>query len=162
MVTKLTALACLVAAAAVTAFAAVGHTISSQQKNATRVDWVASHGPGGGPALALAVAPSAPQTIYVGTPTGVFRSVDGGHSWVSAGLATRVRVLVPEGVRQGVTSLLVDPQAPATVYAGLNPHWEGVRMKYAEPVFKSTDGGRSWGPLPLRGQPIAISLTEPA
>jgi len=29
--------------------------------------WGPSHGPEGGPALALAVAPSAPETVYVGT-----------------------------------------------------------------------------------------------
>jgi photosystem II stability/assembly factor-like uncharacterized protein len=105
--------------------------------------WEPSHGPEGGPALAIAVSPSAPETVYVGTGRGVFRSVNGGGSWVSAGLARPQRVV----------SLAVDPRSPDTVYAGL----EG-----RQPVFESSNGGRSWRALDLRGQPVAIAPTEPA
>lgn len=105
--------------------------------------WEPSHGPDGGPAYALAVSPSAPETVYVGTGRGVFRSVDGGGSWASAGLARPQRVV----------SLAVDARAPDTVYAGLDGR---------QPVFASSNGGRSWRALDLLGQLVAVAPTEPA
>ena len=60
--------------------------------------WGPSHGPEGGPAFALAVAPSAPEIVYVGTGRGVFRSMNGGRSWASAGLAQPPG---PDGSRPG-------------------------------------------------------------
>jgi photosystem II stability/assembly factor-like uncharacterized protein len=116
--------------------------------------WGPSHGPDGGPAFAVAVAPSAPQDVYLGTGRGVFRSTDGGRSWTSAW---------PEPPASaswfpGVTALEVDPSSPATVYAGRNSRWAGG-MSYGQPVVKTTDGGRTWHALELRGQPIAITPT---
>ena len=124
--------------------------------------WGLSHGPNGGPAYALAVAPSASGDVYVGTSHGVFRSTNGGRSWRSAGLARTTALeqrrnlpTSPDSV-PGVTSLVVDPHAPTTVYAGLNGHWVGS-MTYGEAVYKTTDGGQTWRALALRGQPVAIS-----
>ena len=73
---------------------------------------------------ALAVASSSPGTVYAGTYTGVFRSVDGGESWAdrSSGLADPF-----------VLALAIDPSAPGTVYAGT---FAGV--------FRSVDGGGHW------------------
>ena len=122
------------------------------------VRWGPSRGPEGGPALALAVAPSAPEIVYVGTGRGVFRSMNGGRSWASAGLAQPPG---PDGSSPpGVTSLAVDPRTPTTVYAGLNDRWDGGTT-YRHPVFKSTNGGRTWRALGLRGQVVAITPTEP-
>jgi photosystem II stability/assembly factor-like uncharacterized protein len=101
---------------------------------------------------AVAVAPSAPHVAYVGTKVGVFRSTNGGRSWTSAGL-TRQR-------NAGVTSLVVDPHAPTTVYAGLNERWDDG-MIHRQPVYKTTNGGRTWRALDLRGQPVAISPVGP-
>jgi photosystem II stability/assembly factor-like uncharacterized protein len=112
--------------------------------------WGPSHGPDGGSADAVAVAPSAPNVVYVGTSRGVFRSTNGGRSWTTAGPN---RYLIP-----GVTSLLVDPRAPATVYAGLNWRW-ARGMSYYQRVEKTTDGGRTWHVLGLRGEPVAITRT---
>src|SRR5207244_10968909 len=55
---------------------------------------------------------------------GVFKTTNGGGSWtaVNTGLTNFQ-----------VTALAIDPQTPATVYAGT-----------ANGVFKSTDGGMSW------------------
>jgi hypothetical protein len=85
--------------------------------------WEPSHGPEGGSVSAIAVAPSAPKIVYVGTERGVFRSIDGGRSWTSAGLVER-----PDRFRSSpppVTSLAVDPRTPTTVYAGLDGRWGG-------------------------------------
>ena len=57
--------------------------------------------------------------------SGVFKSTDGGGSWS----AVNDRPDHPS-----VYALAIDPQTPATLYAGT---WEGG-------VFKSTDGGESW------------------
>ena len=109
-----------------------------------------SHGPEGGPADVIAVAPSAPQVVYLGTQRGVFRSTNGGRSWVSAGLA--------RFDRPNVTSLVVDPRSPTTVYAGRNSRWADG-MSYHQAVYKTTNGGRTWRALDLRGEPVAITPT---
>ena len=77
--------------------------------------WAPSGGPNGGPVHAVAVAPSAPEIVYVGTRRGVFKSRNGGRSWTSAGLATRRDPLLQRDPQ--ITSLAVDPRTPATVYA---------------------------------------------
>ncbi len=46
-----------------------------------------------------------PATVYLGTSFGVYESTDGGARWRQVGLS-------------GVTSLAIDPEVPARVYAG--------------------------------------------
>jgi photosystem II stability/assembly factor-like uncharacterized protein len=125
--------------------------------------WALPHGPDGGPGNTVAVAPSAPETVYLGTARGVFRSKNGGRSWTRAGLvppASADGSTVP-----GVTTLLVDGRTPNTVYAGLNSEWDGGKWNggaaYRHAVYKTTDGGRTWRALGLIGQPVAISPTGP-
>ena len=73
--------------------------------------------------------------MYVGTGTdegpgeGVFKSTDGGESWTAMNVG-----LGKDPEDTDVSALAIDPQTPATVYAGT----------YYHGVFKSTDGGRSW------------------
>ncbi|HST19138.1 MAG TPA: hypothetical protein VLK36_15845 [Gaiellaceae bacterium] len=112
--------------------------------------WGPAHGPDAGSANAIAVAPSAPHIVYLGTQRGVFRSTNGGRSWVRTGPG---QYLIP-----GVTSLLVDPRSPTTVYAGTNWRWAGG-MSYHQRAYRTTDGGRSWRALRLRGEPVAITPT---
>jgi hypothetical protein len=77
---------------------------------------------------ALAIDPSTPTTLYAGTDGysgangGVFKSTDGGASWVNTGLSTSC-----------VQALAIDPTMPTTLYAGA-----------LDDLFKSTDGGMSW------------------
>jgi BNR/Asp-box repeat len=104
--------------------------------------WAASHGPDGGPVHALAVAPSAPTVVYVGTGRGVLKSTNRGRSWANAGLAGRQ-----------IVSLAVDPRAATTAYAARG---EWVDLGYREEVFKTTDGGRTWRPLAVKGHLVAI------
>jgi uncharacterized repeat protein (TIGR01451 family) len=79
-----------------------------------------SGGPYGGSVWALVFDPSNPQTVYVATSSGVFKSTDGGGTWTRTGL------------REDVGALAIDPTNPATLYAG------GVA------VFKTTDAGATW------------------
>jgi photosystem II stability/assembly factor-like uncharacterized protein len=92
---------------------------------------------------ALAVAPSDPKVIWVGTGeandrnssgwgNGVYRSTDGGHTWARVGL---------EGSR-AIPRIVVHPKDPATAWAAVmgdlwNPGGE-------RGLFKTTDGGKTW------------------
>ena len=125
--------------------------------------WGLAHGPEGGPGNTVAVAPSAPETVYLGTGRGVFRSTNGGRSWRSAGLV--LPTSADGSSVAGVTSLVVDPRTPSAVYAGLNRQWDGGKWSggttYRRAIFKTTDGGRTWRALGVIGQPVAISPTGP-
>jgi photosystem II stability/assembly factor-like uncharacterized protein len=146
---------------AATAVASAGDAAATARSTGGR--WGLPHGPEGGPGNTVAVAPSAPETVYLGTGRGVFRSANGGRNWTSAGLVPPPSAdgsSVP-----GVTALLVDPRVPSTVYAGLNSQWDGGKWSggttYRRAVYKTTNGGRTWRALGLIGQPVAISPTGP-
>jgi photosystem II stability/assembly factor-like uncharacterized protein len=92
---------------------------------------------------ALAVAPSDPQVVYVGTGqpeerydigagNGVYRSGDGGRSWKSVGL--------PESRHIG--AIHVDPRNADVVFVAALGHLYGTNEERG--VYRSADGGRSW------------------
>lgn len=70
----------------------------------------------------MALDPANPQRLYVATSQAVFRSSDGGRSW-----------LRNNGTAYG-TALALDPARPATLYASFSPL----------SVFKSVNGGVDW------------------
>jgi photosystem II stability/assembly factor-like uncharacterized protein len=91
----------------------------------------------------LAVDPSAPKTIWVGTGeswvrnsvsvgTGVYRSRDGGDNWESLGLADS----------EHVSRIVVHPKDGNTVYACALGHLWNSNTERG--VFKTTDGGKTW------------------
>jgi hypothetical protein len=63
----------------------------------------------GGIIEAVAIDPSAPQTVYAATYSGVFKSTNGGSNWiaVNTGLSNSY-----------VRALAIDPSMPQIVYAG--------------------------------------------
>ncbi len=75
---------------------------------------------------ALAMDPSAPDTLYAGTEAGVFKTRDGGATWEFASAALAA---------SAVTALAVDPLLTDRVYAANK-----------DGVFKTEDGGGSWQP----------------
>lgn len=92
---------------------------------------------------ALALAPSNPNYVWVGTGEGnirndvvdgrgVYFSPDGGHSWKFMGLAD---------TRQ-ISTIVVDPTDPNTVYVGAMGHAWAPNPDRG--VFKTTDGGKTW------------------
>jgi photosystem II stability/assembly factor-like uncharacterized protein len=92
---------------------------------------------------ALAVAPSAPGTLYIGTGEadmrsdiaqgiGLFKSVDGGKTWAASGLADS----------QSIAKILVDPANPDLVLVAALGHPYGPNEQRG--VFRSADGGRTW------------------
>ncbi len=92
---------------------------------------------------AIAVAPSNPDILYVGsgeglhrpdlsTGDGVFRSTDRGKSWRHMGL----------GDAQQIGAVIVDPRDPDRLFVAVLGHPYGANEERG--VFRSTDGGGSW------------------
>lgn len=97
----------------------------------------------GGSIGAIAVAPSAPNTIYVGGGevtvrgnvshgSGMWKSIDGGKTWQHIGL----------GDSHCIPRIRVDPNNADIVYAAVLGHLYGPNQERG--VFKSTDGGTTW------------------
>jgi photosystem II stability/assembly factor-like uncharacterized protein len=92
---------------------------------------------------ALALAPSNPKIIYVGSGennvysditygNGVYKSADGGETWALLGLPDT----------RHIARILVDPRNPDIVLLAAMGHSFGPNTERG--VFRSTDGGRSW------------------
>jgi len=92
---------------------------------------------------ALAVAPSNPAIIYVGsgeglqrpdlsTGDGMYKSIDGGKTWKHLGLRDA----------QQIGAILVDPKDPNLVYVAALGHPYGANEERG--VFRSKDGGENW------------------
>jgi photosystem II stability/assembly factor-like uncharacterized protein len=105
---------------------------------------------------AIAVAPSDPKVIYVGTGEsdirsdlasgdGVYRSADGGKTWENVGL---------HDTRQ-ISRIVVDPQNANIVYAGALGHAYGPNDERG--VFKSNDGGVHWTKVLDQGPETGIA-----
>jgi len=110
---------------------------------------------------ALAVAPSNPNVIYVGTGVntvygdvtygnGLYKSADGGTTWQHLGL---------EDTRH-IARILVDPRNPDIVLVAALGH--SFAPNEERGVFRSTDGGKSWKKVLLRDKrpkedPVAVA-----
>lgn len=100
---------------------------------------------------AIAVAPSNPQTIYVGTGesdmrsnigygNGMYKSTDGGKTWTHIGL---------EDSRQ-IARIIIDPKDPEKVYVAVLGHAYGPNPERG--VFYSKDGGKKWKRILFRDE----------
>jgi photosystem II stability/assembly factor-like uncharacterized protein len=107
---------------------------------------------------AIAVAPSDPRTIYVGTGeadmrsdvaygNGMYKSTDGGKSWRHIGLTD---------TRQ-IGAIVVDPRDANVAYVAALGHQYGPNAERG--VFKTTDGGATWSKVLYKNPDTgAISL----
>jgi photosystem II stability/assembly factor-like uncharacterized protein len=100
---------------------------------------------------ALAVGPSDPRVLYVGSGeadmrsdisygNGMYKSTDGGRTWISIGLAE---------TRQ-IGRILVDPRDPNLVFVAALGHAYGPNKERG--VFRSRDGGKSWARVLFRDE----------
>jgi photosystem II stability/assembly factor-like uncharacterized protein len=91
---------------------------------------------------AAAADPSG-AAIYAGNDLGVYRSADRGATWTksSAGLRST-----------WVRALALDPAHPSTIWAGAEGRVYDV-FQFGPGVFRSTDGGESWTPASVDGEP---------
>ena len=92
---------------------------------------------------AIAIAPSDPNVIYVGTGekdlredltygTGVYRTTDGGQTWVSLGLRETHQI----------GRIRIDPRNPDRVFVAAMGHAFGPNAERG--VFRTSDGGKTW------------------
>ena len=92
---------------------------------------------------AIAVAPSDPNVVYVGsgeglqrpdlsTGDGIYRTSDAGHTWTHLGLR--------DG--QQIPQIAVDPHDPNRLFVAVLGHPYGPNEERG--IFRSTDGGRSF------------------
>lgn len=99
----------------------------------------------------IAVDPSNPQTVWVGTGeswarnsvsvgTGVYRSRDGGDNWESVGL--------PDS--EHVSRIVIHPKDGNTVYACALGHLWSSNTERG--VFKTNDGGKTWNKILFRNE----------
>lgn len=105
---------------------------------------------------ALAVAPSDPQVIYVGTGEsdirsdlssgdGVYKSTDGGQTWSNIGLRDSKQI----------SKVVVDPRDSKVVYVAALGH--AYTPNAERGVFKSTDAGASWAKVLDQGPDIGAA-----
>jgi photosystem II stability/assembly factor-like uncharacterized protein len=85
---------------------------------------------------AVAVAPSDPNVLYVGSGEqtqgdGVYKSTDAGSTWTNVGLRqTHV-----------ITGIVVDPKnSDVVLVAAAGNHWSGAERG----IYKTVDGGKNW------------------
>lgn len=114
----------------------------------------------------VAIDPSNPQTVWVGTGeswvrnsvsvgTGVYRSRDGGEDWEAVGL--------PDS--EHVSRIVVHPKDSNTVYSCALGHLWNANTERG--VFKTSDGGKTWTKLLYRNDStgcadLAMDPQDPA
>ncbi len=114
---------------------------------------------------AIAVAPSDPNVIYVGTGEGdprgtmitgegMYKSTDAGKTWQYAGLRDT----------HTVTSIAIDPRNPNVVYVSSLGHI--FKDNPDRGVFKTTDGGKTWSKVlyvdaKTGGNDVVIDVNHP-
>lgn len=108
----------------------------------------------GGRILTLAIDPSNRNRLFAGSASGgIWRSTNGGSSWTN--VVTNLPVL-------GVSSIIIDPTTPTTMYAGTGEVYRidstgstplpgntgfnvwKTRGTYGIGIIKSTNGGTTW------------------
>ncbi|MHB8637990.1 MAG: WD40/YVTN/BNR-like repeat-containing protein [Fimbriimonadaceae bacterium] len=99
---------------------------------------------------AIAVAPSSPNVLYVGSGEalqrpdlsvgdGMYKSIDGGKHWTHLGLRDS----------QQIVSVIVDPHNPDRLFVGVLGHPYGPNATRG--VYRSLDGGKSFQQVLYKG-----------
>ncbi|HXG65116.1 MAG TPA: hypothetical protein VNO70_08405 [Blastocatellia bacterium] len=109
----------------------------------------------------LTIHPGDPARLYVVTRFyGVYRSEDGGRSWVSGNAGLPAPFLLPSPNRGIIT---IAPSASEVLYLALAVPIHSHEVQHS--IFRSSDGGRSWGRLAEanpRNRAITSILADPS
>jgi photosystem II stability/assembly factor-like uncharacterized protein len=108
---------------------------------------------------AIAVAPSDPNIIYVGSGEGlhrpdlsvgdgIYKSTDAGKSWTHLGLHDGYQI----------PGLAVDPRDPNKVFAAVLGHPYGPNQERG--LYRSTDGGQTWQKVIYKDENTGASDVE--
>jgi len=96
--------------------------------------------------ITFAQSTSTPSTMYVGMANGqqgaVFKSTDSGASWVRIGA---------QDIQRAVSEIAIDPQNADVVYVLANSAGNGPFVCQRCVLFKSLNGGRTWGNVAPNG-----------
>jgi photosystem II stability/assembly factor-like uncharacterized protein len=106
---------------------------------------------------AIAVAPSNPNIVYVGTGEaaprgditygeGVYRSVDGGISWTAAGLTDS----------RHIGAIVIHPKNPDIIFVAALGHVFGPNTERG--LYRTTNGGKTWLRVLANGTAGAIDV----
>jgi len=109
-------------------------------------------GPPGGDVHSLAIDPSHPGKLFLGTADGhIFGSQDDGEHWTLLGRA---------GARQDavITAIVVDPRDADVLFASARTQDPAA----GGGIFRSSDGGRSWRTSGLEGQAVRALAIAPS
>jgi len=143
--------------------------------------WTANSVIGSARVQSLAVDPKNSSVVYAGTPSGIFKTTNGGSTWTASNtgapsdLATSIAIdplnsnnvyaAFPEGLyksasagatwtrirNQNITAVAVDPTVEGVLYAG----------PCCDALLKSTDGGTTWNYVTSFSAPISAIAVDP-
>ncbi len=108
----------------------------------------------GGRVLAVTGVPGDPYTFYFGgVAGGVWRTTDGGNTWVP---------LTDKASFASVGGIAVAESNPSVIYVGTGESCIRGNISYGDGMYKSTDGGKTWTHIGLNEtQHIAKVLVHP-
>ncbi len=97
----------------------------------------------GGRVAAVAGTPQDDRLYYVGTAGGgVWKSVNGGATWDP---------VFDKQPSPAIGAVAIDPRNESVVYAGTGESNPRNDVSYGDGLYKSTDGGKTWSNIGLRG-----------
>jgi photosystem II stability/assembly factor-like uncharacterized protein len=111
----------------------------------------------------LAIAPSDPKILYLGTGEpmharasthgdGVWKSLDAGKTWAKVGLEKSF--FIPK--------IAVDPKNPDVVYVAAEGKLYDNALDCERGLYKSTDGGKTWANVfPVKDRGVADFVIDP-
>jgi photosystem II stability/assembly factor-like uncharacterized protein len=93
-----------------------------------------------GRTLSIAIDPTTPDTIYIGTANaGIWKSTDNGSTWAPKS---------DYAISMAIGALAIDPHNSLRIFAGTGEYNDvGVGTYYGNGILRSVDGGNTWTEL---------------
>jgi hypothetical protein len=100
------------------------------------ISFGAGQPPYSGRATSLAINPTNPLIMYLGTAAGgVWETADGGNSWAA---------ITDSQASLAIGAIAIDPSNPNNIYVGTGEADYSFDSYYGQGLLKSTDGGNTW------------------